>query len=138
MIKSIFFFFFLLFRATPTPYGSSQARGWIRATAASLDHSHSNTGSKPLLQPTPQFTQCWIPNSLSEASDQTHVLMYTGWICFCCTTTGTPTINSLTIRGFVTVSFNMIFTSSILYSLYFKYILWFYNTGGIQGIFIES
>ena len=30
--------------------------GRIRAAAASLHHSHSNTGSKPCLQPTPQLT----------------------------------------------------------------------------------
>ena len=36
------FFFFLLFRATPVTYGSSQARGQIGATAAGLHHNHSN------------------------------------------------------------------------------------------------
>ena len=36
-------------------YGSSQARGWIVATAAGLPHSHSNTGSEPYLWPTPQL-----------------------------------------------------------------------------------
>ena len=41
----LFSFFFLLFRATPTAYGSSQARGRIGAVAAGLCHSHSNTGS---------------------------------------------------------------------------------------------
>ena len=50
------FFFFLVFRAAPAAYGSSQARGWIRGTAAGLHHSHSNTGSKPHLRPTPQLT----------------------------------------------------------------------------------
>ena len=35
-------------------YRSSQARGQIGAAAASLHHSHSNTGSEPHLQPTPQ------------------------------------------------------------------------------------
>ena len=37
-------------------YGDSQARGQIGATAASLGHSHSNTGSEPNLQPIPQLT----------------------------------------------------------------------------------
>ena len=37
-------------------YASSQARGPVRATAASLQHSHSNAGSKQRLQPTPQLT----------------------------------------------------------------------------------
>ena len=32
-------FFCFFFRATPMAYGSSQARGWTRATAASLHHS---------------------------------------------------------------------------------------------------
>ena len=50
------FFFFNLFRATPIAYGSSQARGQIRAVAASLHHSHSNAGSEPHQQPTPQLT----------------------------------------------------------------------------------
>ena len=46
------------FRATPIAYGNSQARGQIRATAASLHHSHGNTGSELCLhhlQPTPQL-----------------------------------------------------------------------------------
>ena len=35
--------------------GSSQARGWIRAAAAS--YSHSNTRSKPHLWPTPELRE---------------------------------------------------------------------------------
>ena len=46
--------FFLLFRAVPTTCGSSQARGPIGATAASLHHSHSKIRSEPHLWPTPQ------------------------------------------------------------------------------------
>ena len=49
-------FCFCLFRATPTAYGSSQARGPIGAATASLYHSHSNPGSEPHLQTTPQLT----------------------------------------------------------------------------------
>ena len=44
-----FLFIFLLFRAAPSVYGGSQARGLLGATAAGLHHSHSNTRSKPLL-----------------------------------------------------------------------------------------
>ena len=54
---SFFFLFFWLFKAAPTAYGSSQARGQITASAAGLHHSHSHTGSKPSLQSTPQFMQ---------------------------------------------------------------------------------
>ena len=57
--KRFFFFFFLVFlpfsRAALTAYGGSQARGQIRAVAASLHQSHSNGGSEPRLRPTPQL-----------------------------------------------------------------------------------
>ena len=44
-----FLFFFLLFRAAPTGYESSQARDPIGAAAAGLHHSHSLVGSEPCL-----------------------------------------------------------------------------------------
>ena len=50
-----FFFFFGLFGATPAAYGGSQAKGLIGAVASNLHHSHSNAGSEPRLQPTPQL-----------------------------------------------------------------------------------
>ena len=46
---------FFLFRTMSAPHGSVQARGRIEAAAASLHHSHSNTGSKQHLHPTPQL-----------------------------------------------------------------------------------
>ena len=54
---SLFFFFaFLPFSwAVPTAYGDCQARGLIRAVAASLYQSHSNVGSELHLLPTPQL-----------------------------------------------------------------------------------
>ena len=51
LLKSNSFFFL---RVTPVACGDSQARGPIRATAASLHHS--NIRSEPCLQPTPQLT----------------------------------------------------------------------------------
>jgi len=36
--------------------------------------------------------QCQIPNLLSKATDQTHILLDTRQIFFCCATTGTPKI----------------------------------------------
>ena len=54
-------FFNFIFRAAPTAYGSSQARGWIRASAASLCHNHSHARSKVHLLSTPQFTASWDP-----------------------------------------------------------------------------
>ena len=41
-------------RATPAAHGGSQVRGPIGAVASGLQHSHSNSGSEPSLQPTPQ------------------------------------------------------------------------------------
>ena len=55
---------------------SSQVRGQIRAAAAGLHHSHSNAGSEPYLQPTPQLMATPDP-TLSEALDQTHILLNT-------------------------------------------------------------
>ena len=62
MIRSLdlilFFFlsFFAISWASPVAYGGSQTRGRIGAVAASLRQSHSNAGSEPRLQPTPQLT----------------------------------------------------------------------------------
>ena len=48
--KLVFFLIFILFlRAAPVAYGSSQARGQIRAAAAGRHHSHSDIRSKPHL-----------------------------------------------------------------------------------------
>ena len=57
--SEFFFFFFCLFAiswAAPAAYGGSQARGRIGAVATGLRQSHSNAGSEPRLQPTPQLT----------------------------------------------------------------------------------
>ena len=52
----IILFFPLIFRAAPAAYGSSQARCLIGAIADGLCLSHSNVGSEPHLQPTPDLT----------------------------------------------------------------------------------
>ena len=49
------YFFKFIFRVPPAAYGNSQARGPVGDTAAGLCHSHSNSGSKPHLWPTPQL-----------------------------------------------------------------------------------
>ena len=51
----VFFCLSAFLRAAPAARGGSQARGLIRATAASQYHSHSNTRSEPHLQSTPQL-----------------------------------------------------------------------------------
>ena len=56
-----FFFFFAISWTAPAAYGGSQARGQIEATSAGLYHSHSNVGSEPHLQPTPQLVAMLDP-----------------------------------------------------------------------------
>ena len=62
LARYLFLFLFLFFclfafsRAAGMAYGGSQARGRIGAVAASLHQNHSNVGSEPRLQPTPQLT----------------------------------------------------------------------------------
>ena len=48
-------FVVFIFRAAPTTYGDSQARGQIESAAASLCHSHSATTSESHPQPTLQL-----------------------------------------------------------------------------------
>ena len=52
----IYFYLFATSWATPAAYGDSQARGLIGAVATGLRLSHSNAGSEPRLQPTPQLS----------------------------------------------------------------------------------
>ena len=104
MFLSIYlFFFWSFFRASLTANGGSQARGWMRAAAASLCHSHRNAGSEPCLHPTPQLMATPDPqilNPLSKARNQTHK-----HICFHCITTGTPSIYVLMA---ISLSFQML------------------------------
>ena len=89
--------FFLLFRATPRAYGSSQARGQIRAAAADAtatrDPSHISLLSFREVNICLYITcsrQHQIPYPLREARAGTCVLMDTSQIRFHFTTTGTP------------------------------------------------
>jgi len=65
------FFWFFIFGVTPAAYGSSQARGQIRAAAAKLCQSHSNTGSEYICDLHHSSWQCQIFNTLSKTRDQT-------------------------------------------------------------------
>ena len=70
-----FFFFFVLFRASPVAYGGSQARVLIGTVASGLHHSSR---------------QYQILNLLSKARDWTHNLMVPSQICFHYAVMGTP------------------------------------------------
>jgi len=71
-------------------YASSQARSWIRATAVSLCHSHSNVDPSCICNLHHSSQQHRISDPLSEARDQIHILMDMSWVYFCCSTMGTP------------------------------------------------
>ena len=55
LCRFVCLFWFYCFLGLHPAYGNSQARGQIRAVAAGLHHSHSNTRSESRLQPTPQI-----------------------------------------------------------------------------------
>jgi len=54
--KFLFVCFFCFLGPHPRHMEVPRLGALIRAVAASLHHSHSNAGSKPRLQPTPQLT----------------------------------------------------------------------------------
>ena len=85
-----FIFIFLLFRAAPTAYGSSQARGQIAATAAGLCQSHGNAVLSHVFNLHRSSREVWILNPLSKARNWTHNIMLPNQIRFCCATAGTP------------------------------------------------
>ena len=99
-----FFFFSLLFRASRTAHGSSQARDVIGAIAASLHHSHSNTGYEPCLWPMLRYMATSDPQPLSQARDRTHILMVTTQVCYCWATW--KLLNSLQLHSVFMVSIN--------------------------------
>ena len=67
--------------AAPAAYGGPQARGPIRAAAASLRQSHSNAGSSRICNLHHSSRQCRILSSLSKGRDQTRNLMVPSRIC---------------------------------------------------------
>ena len=87
----VFGFFSAFSRAVAVAYGGSQARGLIRAVATGL--RHSNAGSKPNLQPTPQLTA--TPDR-QPTEHRAGIEPATSWFLVGfvnhCATTGTPKI----------------------------------------------
>ena len=74
-IQRVFFVF--LFKATPSAYGSSQARGRIGAAIASLHQATAILDLSHICDLCHSLRQCWIFNPLSEARDWTWILMDT-------------------------------------------------------------
>ena len=83
-----FFFFFGLFRAAPTAYGSSQARGRIRAVATAYATATATPDLSHDCHLHDSSWQCQIPTEWGQGSNR--MLMVTSQICLCWSTTGTP------------------------------------------------
>ena len=114
--SQIFFFFFSpLFRAAPSAHGSSQARGRTGATAAGLHHS--NGKSEPHLWPSRQLMAMPDPDPVSKAEDQTCIFRDTAWLCFRCTTMGTPNRQLLVSLIFFTVFLSSSLGNRVMSSL---------------------
>ena len=79
----LFCFWFCLFRAVLAVYGSPRARGRIRAASAGLHHSQATRDPSRICDLHHNSWQCWILSPLSEARDQTHILMDTSRVCYC-------------------------------------------------------
>ena len=84
----ILLFYFLLSKATPVAYVNSQARGQIGATAVAIATVMQSPSCVCKLHHS--SWQHWISNPLSEAREQTHILMDTSWTHFHCATMETP------------------------------------------------
>ena len=85
---------FCFIRSTSSEYGSSQARGQIGATAASLHHSHSNGGSELHCNLHHSSWQRQIPDPQMEARGQICILMVRSRVRSRWATTGTPSFST--------------------------------------------
>ena len=92
LVVFIFYFLFLVFfRAAPTAYGGSQARGLIGAVTAGLRQSHSNARFELCLQSISQLMATLDPQPTERGQGWNLRLMVPSCIHFHCATTGTPT-----------------------------------------------
>ena len=66
-------------------------KGLIGAIATDLHHSHSKLDPSHVFDLPHSSWQQWIVNPLSEATDQTYILMDTSRVRYCWATAGTPT-----------------------------------------------
>ena len=88
--KSTIIFFFLLFRAAPTAYGSSQARGRIGAAATTATAMQNQSYVCNLHH---SSRRCWISDPPTEQGQGSNCnLKDTSQIHFCCTAMGTPRV----------------------------------------------
>ena len=73
----LFIYLFCFFGATPVSYGSSQARGWIRAAAETYNTAIAPWDPSCICDLCHSMWQHWILNPLSEAKNWTRILTET-------------------------------------------------------------
>ena len=78
----LFIFHLYFFRATPTAYGSSQARDQIRAAGTAYTTAIATQDPNHICDLHHSSQQGQIPNPLSRARNWTHILMNTSQIRF--------------------------------------------------------
>jgi len=84
--------YFCFFRATPEAYGSSQARGHIRAISAGLCIAIATLDPSRVCDLHHSSWQCWILNPLSKVKNYTRILIDISWVHYRWATMGTPIV----------------------------------------------
>ena len=74
------YIFIFLFRAAPPAYANSQVRDWIGAGAEACATATVKEDPSRICNLHCRLQQHWIFSPLSEARDQTHILMDTCWV----------------------------------------------------------
>ena len=85
-------FVFCLFRAEPAACGGSQTGVESELWPLAYTTATATWDPSPICDLHHSSQQRQIPNPLGETRDQTHNLVVPGWICFCGTVMGTPTV----------------------------------------------
>ena len=85
--------FFFLFRSSPVEYGSSQAMGWIKAAAEAYATATATPNLNCICDLCCSLYQHWILNPLSDARDQTHILIGVSWVLNLLSHTGNSSIH---------------------------------------------
>ena len=126
LLKSDFCCCCYLFRATPTAYGISEARDWIRAAAASLCHNHSNARAKLSVTYSEAVSSAGSFNPLSKAKDWTCIIVDASWILNLLSHDENALKSVLSDKLFY-FSFHFLYMEYFFYALTFSLCVFFFN-----------
>ena len=129
--------FVCLFRAALAAYGSSQARGQIRTTATTYTTPTATWDVDCVCDLHHSSQQRWILNTLSEARDQTWVLMDTSRVCYPLSHSGNPQAGVFEIEKVVKLSQPVnLFPIYVIVRWMFPFLLLIYNLVYLQHAYI--